>query len=497
MDGIGKRKQTPGWVFLVLAAFMAVEAGCAAVGPDYSKPVARLPGRWNTELANGLGAKPVDPSELESWWRGLGDPILSDLVERAVRTNPDLKKAKSRVIEACARRDISRADLFSSVDAVGSYQKSHRSKDAGAETEEDLQAVGLDAVWELDIFGGVRRSVEAARGELRAGWEDLRDVLVSLVAEVGLSYVDTRTYQMRLGLAEKNLATQQETLRLTQFRCQAGLTTELAVQQARYDLENTRSQIPSLRAGLEESKNRIAVLLGEPPGAVHALMDEPTPIPVAPPEVAVGVPADILRQRPDVRRAERELAAQTARVGAAVAELYPKLTLNGSIGLDALSLAGLFTASNRSFNFGPSISFPLFRGGAIRGNIKVQSALQEQALIAYESSILNGVEEVENALVAYAREQERRRSLAEASDAAREAAALAENQFQAGQIDFSSVLDAQRSLLSFEDQLAQSSGKVTSNLIRLYKALGGGWTPLSPQTSPASGNNQENQDEKV
>jgi multidrug efflux system outer membrane protein len=284
---------------------------------------------------------------------------------------------------------------------------------------------------------------------------------------------------VRLAVAEANLQAQSETYQLAQWRYEAGLSDELTVQQARYNLENTRSQIPTLRTGLEEAMNRIAVLLGEQPGKLHAELEKREPIPVTPLNVAVGVPADLLRRRPDVRQAERQLAAQTARIGVATADLYPKFTLSGSIGLEALSLnnlsSGIWTLSG-----GPRISWAIFKAGAIRQNIEVQSALQEQYLIAYETAVLSALEEVENALVAYAEEQQRRQSLSEATQAAQKAVELAQHKYQAGLTDFSNVLDAQRSLLSFQDQLAQSDGTVTSNLVRLYKALGGGWTSMAP-----------------
>jgi NodT family efflux transporter outer membrane factor (OMF) lipoprotein len=320
--------------------------------------------------------------------------------------------------------------------------------------------------------------VEAAEANLQYSQEDWRDVLVTLLAEVAVNYCDLRTYQTRIDVAESSLNAQSETYQLTIWRSQAGLSDDLAVQQARYNLENTRSTIPTLRTGLEEAKNRIAVLLGEQPGAVHEKLDKRGTIPVASLKIAVGVPADILRRRPDVRKAERNLAAQTARVGVATADLYPKFKLTGSIGLEALSAENLFSSGSKFSSFGPSITLPIFDGGAIRKNIEVQSALQEQYLIAYEAAVLSAVEEVENALVAYAEEQRRRQSLLDATAAAKQAAELAQKKYSSGLADFTSVLDAERSLLSFQDSLAQSEGMVTTNLIRLYKALGGGWTPL-------------------
>lgn len=347
-----------------------------------------------------------------------------------------------------------------------------------AETRESY-AAGFDASWELDLFGGAQRSVEAADADLDAAQEDLHDVLVSLTAEVALNYIEVRTYQKRLAVLKSNLEIQQETYSLIQFRYQAGLDDELSVQQARSNLESTRSQIPTLRTGLDEAMNRIEVLLGEQPGALHEQLKDFRPVPLAPLKVAVGVPADTLRRRPDVRKAERQLAAQTARIGVATAELYPKFTLSGSIGIEALSLHNLIAAGSRTFGIGPRITWRIFDAGSIRANIEVQSAIHEQTMIQYESTVLSALEEVENGLLAYAEEQIRRTSLTEAVDAAKQALELAQYKYQTGLIDFITVLDAQRSLLTYEDQLVQNAGTITSNLVRLYKALGGGWASLA------------------
>ncbi len=332
--------------------------------------------------------------------------------------NRDLKKAEARVREARARRGLSRAGLYPTLDATGSVTRSRGSAETGAATTSDLFSAGLDASWEIDLFGGVRRSVEAAEADLQAAGEDLHDTLVSLLAEVALNYVDLRTGQARLAVTETSLKSQEETHRLALWRSQAGLGDELAVQQARYNLENTRAQIPTLRTAISEAQNRLAVLLGEAPGAVHAELEAPGPIPSVPPEVAVGVPADLLRQRPDVRRAERQLAAQTARIGVAAAELYPKLKLSGAIGLQALSFGGLFSSGNATSSGSSGVTWRIFDAGAIRRNIEVQSALQEQSLIAYESAVLVALEEAENAIAAYAQEQRRRQSLGEAARSA-------------------------------------------------------------------------------
>jgi multidrug efflux system outer membrane protein len=466
---------------VLLAAL--ITGGCVTVGPDYKRPDLPESGSWNSEMAGGLEAKTPATGSLASWWAGLRDPLLTSLIERAVADNNDLKEARAKVREARARRGIAGAGQFPALDATGSGTRRRGSEETGSGETRDLYSTGFDASWELDIFGGVRRSVEAAEADLQAENEGLRDVLVSLLSEVALNYVEVRTYQARLAVAEENLKAQEETCQLTQARYQAGLSDELAVHQARYNLENTLSQIPNLRTGLEGAKNRLAVLVGIPPGDVHRELAVAGPVPVAPLSVAVGVPADSMRRRPDVRRAERELAAQTARIGVATSDLYPKFTLSGSIGLEALSVDNLFLSGSRTFGFGPRITWSIFDSGAIRGNIEIQSAIQEQALIRYESTLLKALEEVENALVAYAEEQRRRDALTEATGAARHAADLANDKYMAGLIDFGDVLDAQRSLLSFQDQLARSEGTVTSDLIAIYKALGGGWESLAPDNS--------------
>jgi NodT family efflux transporter outer membrane factor (OMF) lipoprotein len=460
---------------------LAILGGCASVGPDYVRPDTKAADQWHTPLTAGLSPA-ADPGVLASWWTTLGDPSLSRLVERAVAGNLDLRKARARVRQARANRSVATADFFPSVEASASGTRAYSSADTVTDKVNDLYSAGFDASWEIDIFGGIRRSVEAAGADLEAAREDLRDVLVSLLGEVAVNYIDVRSYQARIAAADGNIAKQAETYQLTLWRQEAGLGDELAVQEALSNLESTRSQLPDLRSGLEAAQNRIAVLLGEQPGAVHGELKTPAPIPTPPVDVAVGVPADALRRRPDVRRTERELAAQTARVGVATAELYPKFTLVGSIGVESLSLNRLVSTPTRSYSFGPSISWPIFKGGAIRANIEVQSALQEEALAQYEKMVLTALEEVENVLTAYAEEQRKMESLRLAEVAAGKSAEIAFRKYEAGLIDFLAVLVAQRSLLSAQDQLAKSKGVVTSNLIKLYKALGGGWESMA---SPA------------
>ncbi|MEA3240879.1 MAG: efflux transporter outer membrane subunit [Pseudomonadota bacterium] len=455
-------------------------SGCFAVGPDYVRIKPEAPEAWHTTLQGGLTSTLTTPETLSQWWTILGDPQLESLEKRAVQGNLELKNAWARIHEARAQRGISRTRLFPAADAVGSITDQRSSENNGLGHENKLYTAGFDAGWELDIFGGIRRGIEAAQAEVESSEEDLHDVLVSLLAEVALNYVDARTYQARLAATKGNIAVQEETYKLNFSLRQAGLIDALALEQSLYNLEHSRSQIPGLQTGLEAAKNRLAVLLGKKPGAVHPELAEEKSIPAIPVSVAVGIPAETLRHRPDIRRAERDLAAATAHIGMATADLYPKFRLNGTIGLESISSGNFWQWASRSHSFGPGVSWNIFDAGAIRRNIEVQNARQEQALINYEASVLQAQEEVENALVAYAKEQQRRKSLDKATAAAKRADLLARDQYQAGLVDFNDVLDAQRSLLSFQDELAQSSGGVTTNLIRLYKALGGGWTAFDP-----------------
>jgi len=473
VDGLTRRSLS---AILTLAAFIVLAlTGCAAVGPDYTRVKPEAPDEWHAELRGGLTAGLLEPETLAHWWSTLNDAELDSLVARAVKGNLDLKNARARVREARALRGISKANLFPTLDAAASVSKQRSSENSGTGTESKLYTADFDAGWELDVFGGVRRSVEAAQASLEATQEDLYNVLVSLLGEVALNYVEVRTFQARLAVTEANIKTLQETYDLNQSRYQAGIIDELPVQQSLRILESSRSQIPSLKMGLEAAKNRLAVLLGEQPGRLHRELAATRPIPELPKTVVIGIPAETLRHRPDIRLAERNLAAQTARIGVATADLYPKFRLFGTIGLESLSSGDFFEWASRTWSIGPGVSWNIFQGGAIRQNIEVQTARQEQALIQYEAAVLRAQEEVENILVAYAKEQLRRESLSKAATAAQRAALVAQDQYQAGLVDFNNVLDAQRSLLILQDVLNQSNGAVITNLVRLYKALGGGW----------------------
>lgn len=463
---------------MIGAAVVLLAAGCMRVGPDYSPVTPDAPSRWHSDLQDGLTSGSVPPGSLAEWWERLNDDTLSDLEVRAVEGSLDVKAARARLLEARALRGISRASIFPTLGTGASVTEYRTSENAAAgfSSDGELYSIGFDAGWELDLFGGLKRSVEAAQATLEAAQEELKGVLVSLQAEVALNYIEVRTYQVRLASTEANIKAQEETYALNRSRYEAGVISELAMQQALYGLERSRASLPTLESGLEAAKNRLAVLLGEKPGALHSLLADPVPIPVLPPTFVVDVPAETLRSRPDIRRAERGLAAQTAKVGVATSDLYPKFNLFGKIGLESVSAGDLLDYGSRTWSVGPSASWSLFNAGAVRQNIAVQSARQEQVLIQYETTVLKALEEVENVLTAYAKEQNRHDYLSAAVAAARRADELAREQFTAGLVDFSNVLDAQRALLQLEDELAQNEGTMVSNLVRLYKAFGGGWT---------------------
>lgn len=462
-----------------LLLLLILLAGCAAVGPDYVTPPTKAPAAWHSLVPTGLKVSATSPEELAHWWTVFNDPVLTGLVEQAAADNTDLRQARARLREARARWGMSHADRFPTLDGSVSARSSHISEESGSSITSERYSAGFDSRWELDLFGGKRRAEEAASADLEVSREDLHDVLVSLLAEVSRNYVEMRSYQARLVLTRKNIETREETTALVRQRQATGLAAQLEVEQAVTSLEQARAQIPTLETNLAGAANRLAVLLGKPPGVLTDYLGQSQAIPAAPDQVVVGVPAETLRQRPDVRRAERQLAAQTARIGVATAALYPDLSLSGSIGVEALSFGKLFNATGSTSVAAANLAWSLFDFGAIRKNIEVQNALQEQALGKFEGTILSALEEVENGLTAYVREQHRCHALAKAAAASSNAFVLADQQYATGLTDFFTVLDSQRTLLALEDQLTTSRATIATNLISLYKALGGGWTSLA------------------
>lgn len=443
-------------------------------------------------LSTGVTVAPATPEKLSRWWEQLNDPILSGLMERARVGNLDVRQAEASLLAARAQRGIARAALFPTLQAVAGASHSYGNTESFSGTDADLFSNGFDASWEMDIFGKNRRTLEAANATMQASQEDLNDKLVSLFSEVALNYVEVRAYQLVLTITESNLAARAENCDITRWRHEAGLTTQRDVDQARLSLEQVRAQLPALRTALEKGRHRLAVLIGQPPGHLKGLLAEAKPIPVPPHDIAIGVPADMLRRRPDIRSAERQLASQTAQIGVAQAARYPSFSLTGSIGLESLAFSSLYSAGAKTAQAAGSAAWTLFDGGSLRQAVAVQTALQEKALSLYESTVLTALEDVENALVAYANEQERQRALDAAVRAGQSAYRLAQQQYMSGLVDFQTVLDMQQTLLSVQDDLVESEAEVTANVIRLYKALGGGWTPHTAtpaknKTNPSGG----------
>ena len=462
-----------------IALVLILMSGCAAVGPEFHTPELPAPDTWHTEMAGGLAVSETASREQAAWWELFKDPQLTRLIENAAAGNLDLHKAMLRIQEARALYGISQADDYPILDSTGLIQRRESSEETGTGNASGFFHAGFDAAWELDLFGKIRRSQQAALAEVETRQEAMSAVLISLQAEVALNYLELRTFQERLVAARGNLEVQKETYDINVSRFNAGLIGELPVYQSQYILEQTRSQIPLLQDGIGRAANRLAVLVGEPPGTLHDTLAERHAIPCIPLKVVMDIPARTLRQRPDIRRAERVLARETALVGVAMSDLYPRFHLTGTFGLEALSVGNFFNSDSRFWGIGPRVSWRLFDGGRIRQAVAAQSARQEQAMIDYQFALLTAREEIENAILAFAKEQLRRDSLVKATAAARNADRIARDQYQAGLVDFSNVLDAQRSLLSFEDQLARSRGAVSANLVRLYKSLGGGWQHMA------------------
>ena len=455
-----------------LVCLTGIVAGCAVRQP-YVAPVASVPPAWESSApAQSQGGE----AALAAWWGAFSDPHLTSLVSRAVAGNLDVRTALSRVREARASMRAARAPLRPSVDASASARASGTGGEAGFSGTTQQYSLGLDASWELDVFGGIQSGVDAAAATADARSADLQDVLVSLAAEVALDYIDVRSAQRRLDIARSNVSLQEETLDLTRLRQQAGLGTDLEVQQALASVETTRAQIASLQAQLDRSVHALSVLIGQAPRALAAELAAPGPIPSAPLSVAVGVPADVIRRRPDVRGAERQLAAQAAQVNVARADLYPTFRLAGSIGLESLSIARLLLPGASFWSAAPSASTRLFDRGQLRENLAVQIERQTQAAVTYESRVLGALQDVEDSLTSLVQEDVRRGHLSAAATAAQQAADLSLQLYTAGLRDFRDVLDNQRSLLTLQDSLASSTASVSVELVRLYKAVGGGWS---------------------
>ena len=421
------------------------------------------------------------------------DTNLDSLMAMAVQSNLTLRLAEARVREARAERGVVAGKLWPSVGTSASYSRNRWAENSfpplppGTDFDYNLYNAAFDATWEIDVFGGTRRAVEAANADIGAAEFGQLDVLVSLLAEVARNYINARAFQQLLAITRQNIGVQQEILDLTSNRFQNGLSSDLDVQQATAVLTATEAQVPLLETGFQESAYHLAVLLGQTPGALTDEMSADKSIPLTPPTVPAGLPSDLLQRRPDVQKAARELAAATARIGVAKSDYFPKFSLTGLAGVESISASDWFSYGSRYWSAGPTVTWQLFEAGRIRANVSVQNARQEEALDVYQQTVLTALEDTESALTAYAKEQIRRESLSKSVGANQQALELSTQLYRSGLADFLHVLDSERSLYAAQNALVQSDQAVSINLVRLYKTLGGGWQDETNSTPQMAG----------
>lgn len=458
----------------IMVAIIASLSGCA-VGPDYEQPKIAV----DAQFANAAGFSESDVQA--NFWTLFNEPVLDDLVRAALLANKDLEQARANLAASRAARRIVGFDSYPTVTARASRLHILQSQNQQPlltrdQREFDDADAGFDAAWELDLFGRVRRGREAARADEQAAAAELHNVQVTVTAEVARNYFVLRGLQEQLDVATRNATNQQQTLELTQVRLDAGRGTELDRSRAEAQLKTTLASIPPLRASIATTSYRLSVLTGRLPNALSSTLIGSQPLPALPEINAISSPDALLRRRPDIRSAERNLAAATARVGIAVGDLFPRVTFIGSIGYNSAKVGDLVKSQTDTYSYGPSISWAAFDLGRVRARIDVAKAQTQAALAAYESAVLTALEETEGALVTYGYARSRRATLEEAAAASSKAANLARQRFEGGLADFLNVLDAERDALSVQDSLAQSRTQTATSLVAVYKALGGGWT---------------------
>jgi NodT family efflux transporter outer membrane factor (OMF) lipoprotein len=450
-------------------------AGCT-VGPDFHPPEVKSPTAWvNTDQPNDTAVTShLVPSPIITvdWWTTLGDPELTKLVREAADQNLTVLQAEARIRASRAGVGQATSALVPTLGASGSFTESSAHEAPGHSTFQ----TGLDSVWELDIFGATRRSMEAARASLEVSIEDRRDTLVTLVAEVGVDYINLRSEQQLLAIAENTLTYEQNTLKITNDRWKAGFVSELDYENAKSAADSTRSQIPSIQTAIRTDIYTLSVLLGREPGALLDELGSSTPLPKTPDEIPVGLPADLLRRRADIRAAEAQVHADTANVGVVIAQYFPQVSASGSFGFSGFSIGQMAKMASQSWAFGPSINWPIFEGGKISWAVEGQRATLQGDLFAYRNTVLTALQEVETALVAYHNEQQRGSALRDALADNQKSFDLSLQAYTQGQLEFINVLTAELSLSSSRNQVEQSDAALATDLIALYKALGGGWS---------------------
>jgi len=471
------RKCRTALIGLIVAALSA----CAAVGPDYVEPELSVPDAWHMRIVQQVQQGP--DATLLTWWTVFDDPVLNELIDRARLGNLNLRTAASRVAAARSSLAITRGERLPTVDGTGQTSRTRQSDDGwlaqvapndGFDAQ-NLYELGLDASWEIDLFGRVRRSIESSQAQYESTVETERDVMVTLFAEVAMTYIEVREMQRRVEYATQNISVQRDALGLAQERYDTGLSSQLDVVQAKATLGMTEAALPDFETAKNQALYRLAVLLGQDAGSLQGEFAAPAAIPEPVGRITLGLPVDVVRQRPDVRAAERRLAAQTAQIGVATAALYPSFTLSGFIGLQSRSVNDLFSSNSEMWGASLPFSWNLFDGGRVRSNIELQKELTETRLLEYRQAVLQALAEVESALVAYNNEHEKLAALRRATAATVEGVRLAMVQYDTGLTNYNNVMTMQRDLFQLQDQLAASEAQLDFELIALYKAVGGGW----------------------
>jgi NodT family efflux transporter outer membrane factor (OMF) lipoprotein len=458
----------------LLAACAGALAACAhAPGNEAALPVVAVPVSWSGQAESNTQA-----TDLAQWWTRLQDPQLTALIGQALRANTDVRSARASLLQARALRDVSAAGLLLQLGSSASAQRSR----SGGNPAGNSFAAGFDASWEPDIFGGKHSALGAAQAEAGAALSTLSQVQVSLAAETALGYIELRSLQARLEIARTSLVSQADTLQIARWRTQAGLTSELDVAQAVAANEQMRAQMAALQSSVGLAFNTLAVLTGSTPGTLQGRLGAAA-VPLPPGELTLSLPADALRQRPDVQAAEQRISAALQRLAQADAARYPGFQIGGSLGLRALTLGALSNGASVASSLLASVSVPLFDGGAARAQVRVQDAALEQSRVAYEATVLGALKEVEDALVSLRGDSERLLRLQTAADAAAGADEMARQRYSSGLVDFQTVLETQRSRLNLQDSVASAGAAVSADHVRLYKALGGGWRPDSAAAS--------------
>ncbi len=496
MNRLKPKYARPGFLYLTLLLLCLGTAGCTSVGqwldngfkvgPNYRRPCGNTAGEWLEEPEPLIQETAGD---YRAWWTTFRDPVLDQLVDMTYHQNLSLKAACWRIQEARALRAVAVGNLFPQEQYLGGgFNRLKLSRNAYPnnllplpKSFFDQANGGFNAAWELDFWGRFRRLVEAADANLQVQVANYNQALVLLQAEIAGNYVQLRAFDERLALAYKNVKLQTNTVRIIDRRFQEGLVSELDIRQAKSNLAITESLIPNLEAARRQTHNRICVLVGMPPTDISSLLGPAGTIPTAPAEVAVGIPADLLRRRPDVRAAERQLAAQSAKIGIATSELYPHIAITGSLGVESEKFSNLFTQRGFTGSIGPNFRWNVLNYGRILSNIRVEDAVYQQACYSYLNTILTANEEVENSISNYIQETIRVRTLLASVQETERAEHLALLQYEQGLIDYQRLLDTQRVLVQTQDRHAESRGLVALNLVLLYKALGGGWQTYYPE----------------